>query len=184
MLGLYMEFSHPGAVFPGVAGMICLLLALLASQVLPINSVGLSLAILGLAFLAGERLTPSFGILGLGGLLAITLGSLFLYTPGSGLKVDRALIAATVGIMGTIVSAIIFLFVSDRRRRPRTGAEGLVDEVGRTTVAIEATGSGTVLVHGEIWTAVSEESLAKDVRIRIVKVLPGLRLQVVRDQDR
>jgi membrane-bound serine protease (ClpP class) len=79
LLGLYMEFSHPGVFFPGVAGSICLILALTAFQVLPINYAGLGLILLGIALLVGEAFAQSFGVLGIGGLISLALGSFFLF---------------------------------------------------------------------------------------------------------
>src|SRR4029079_8062163 len=79
LLGLYMEFAHPGVIFPGVAGAICLIIALTAFQVLPINYAGLGLVVLGIALLVGEAFAPSFGVLGVGGIISLALGSFFLF---------------------------------------------------------------------------------------------------------
>ena len=130
MLGLYMEFSNPGAIFPGVGGAICLLLALLAGQVLPINSTGVLLILLGMAFLLGEMLMPSFGVLGMGGIVALTLGSLFLYTPESGLSVDIGYLVVTIVMFTVAVVAMLGLLVRDRGRQARTGTEGLLGTTG------------------------------------------------------
>src|SRR3989304_5121361 len=83
ILGLYMEFSHPGVIFPGVAGGIALLLALTSFQILPINYAGLLLILLGIALLIGEAFLPSFGVLGIGGAIALWAGSLLLFVTGS-----------------------------------------------------------------------------------------------------
>ncbi|MFT4569913.1 MAG: membrane-bound serine protease (ClpP class) [Hyphomicrobiaceae bacterium] len=180
MLGLYMEISNPGSIFPGVIGAICLLLALMAAQVLPISLVAMSLVLLGMGFLLAEFFTPSFGVLGVGGIAALTLGSLFLYTPDSGLLVDRRLIAATVMTFAGCVSAILMLFVSDRRRRPRTGSEGIVGEVG---VASSAIGKrGTVKVHGEIWNARSEQPIAAGAAV-VIEQVEGMRVRVAESNE-
>jgi membrane-bound ClpP family serine protease len=90
LLGLYVEFTNPGVVFPGVAGAICLLLAMAALQVLPINYTGLALIGLGVSMLVAEAFLPSFGVIGVGGLVAFVLGSLLLFdTPDSTVQVDR-----------------------------------------------------------------------------------------------
>ncbi|MFQ5477462.1 MAG: nodulation protein NfeD [Candidatus Binatia bacterium] len=168
MLGLYMEFSHPGAIFPGVAGAICLLLALLASQVLPINSTGVLLLVLGMAFLLAELFLPSFGVLGFGGIVALTLGSLFLYTPESELFVARGLVWGTVGTFGAVMAAVLFLLVRDRKKPSVVGVEGLVGERGVSVSTVHH--SGTVKVHGEFWKATSALPVAANRPIRVVAV--------------
>lgn len=181
ILGLYMEFSNPGAIFPGVAGVICLLLALLAAQVLPINSIAVLLLIVGFAFLAAEAFLPSFGVLGFGGIVAITLGSLFLYTPDSQLFVDRSLIATTVLVFSAVAAAILVTVVRDRRRRPATGAEGLVGASGTTISPVHR--HGKIRVHGEIWNATSERPVEQGRSVRVVRV-DGLNLSVeAREED-
>lgn len=180
MLGLYMEFSNPGAIFPGVIGAICLLLALLAGQVLPISSIGILLVLLGMVFLVSELFLPSFGVLGFGGIVALTLGSLFLYTPESSLIVDRSLITATVAMFGSVVFAIVFLLVRDRARRPTTGGEGLVGETGTAVTAIDPAGrrpGGKVKVHGEIWNASSATAIEAGAPV-VVEAVAGLKIRV------
>ena len=99
ILGLYMEFSHPGVIFPGVAGGICLLLGLTSLQMLPFNYAGILLILLGVALLIGEAFLPSFGVLGIGGAISLALGSLLLFdTESSDLTVDRSMIFAVVEI--------------------------------------------------------------------------------------
>ena len=180
MLGLYMEFSNPGTIFPGVAGAICLLLALQASQVLPINLTAIMLLILGMSFMVAELFLPSFGVLGFGGLLALTLGSLFLYTPESQLIVDRSLILASVMMFGAALLLILTVIVRDRKRRARTGAEGLVGEIGKAVGAID--GTGRVRVHGEYWNAVSDEPIVENARVQIESV-DGLTITVKREEE-
>jgi membrane-bound serine protease (ClpP class) len=175
MLGLYMEMSNPGVVFPGVVGAICLLLALLAMQVLPVNSTAVLLILLGMAFLIAELFMPSFGILGLGGLLALTLGSLFLYTRESQLAVDPSLVMATLALFGLALALVAFVLVRDRRRRSVTGAEGLIGEAGVTVGVVH--GSGKVKVHGEIWNAISKERIEPDRPVE-VEAVEGLRVRV------
>ena len=104
LVQLILEGLNPGTAVPGVVGAICLLLALLAGQVLPINSTGVLLILLGMAFLLGEMLMPSFGVLGMGGIVALTLGSLFLYTPESGLSVDIGYLVATIAMFTVAVA--------------------------------------------------------------------------------
>lgn len=175
ILGLYMEFSNPGAIFPGVAGVICLLLALLAAQVLPISSIGVLLLLVGFAFLVAESFLPSFGVLGFGGIIAITLGSLFLYTPDSNLFVDRSLVTATVVVFAAVAIAIVLTVVRDRRRKPATGAESLVGQRGVALSRIHR--EGTIRIHGEIWNATSRVPIESGRAVRVVRV-DGLNLSV------
>jgi membrane-bound serine protease (ClpP class) len=179
LLGLYFEFANPGVVFPGVVGGICLLLALAAFQVLPINSTGLLLLLLAVALMVAEMFVPSFGILGVGGIVAFALGSLLLFdTPDSTIAVARPIIAAAVLTVSTFMLAIGYLVLRTQRRRPATGAEGLVGERG---IVREAVGSsGKIFVHGEYWNAVSETPLQVGDHIEVVRVEPGLRLRVRR----
>ncbi len=180
MLGLYMEFAHPGTVFPGVMGAICLLLALLAGQVLPINSTGVLLLLLGMGFFVGELLMPSFGMLGVGGIIAITLGSLFLYTPESGLYVDPKLIVATVSAFGLVLLFILMVLVRDRRRQAMTGAEGLVGEQGVAVTSIAKTGK--IRVHGEFWNAFSKTPIDSGRPVRVLRV-DRLRVEVAEAKE-
>jgi len=179
-LGLYMEFSNPGTIFPGVAGAICLLLALQASQILPINMTGVVLMLLGMSFLLAELFIPSFGVLGFGGLLALTLGSLFLYTPESQLVVDRSLVAASIALFGGALLLILTVIVRDGRRKPATGAEGLLGEIGRAAGPID--GRGKVRVHGEYWNAESREPIPDNARVRVESV-SGLTITVTKEEE-
>lgn len=180
LLGLYMEFSNPGAIFPGVAGVICLLLALLAGQVLPISSTAALLILVGMAFLLAEMFVPSFGVLGIGGIVAVTLGSLFLYTPESDLVVDRRLIAVVIAVFATVVVALIRLVVKDRSRRAATGTEGMVGSVGVAASSISR--EGMVRVHGELWKARSAHPVAEGESVRVLAV-HGLVLTVEANDD-
>ncbi len=175
MLGIYVEMSNPGLVLPGVAGAICLLLALLAASVLPINSTGALLLAVGMAFIVAEAFLPSFGALGVGGIIALALGSLFLYTPESALAVDRRLIAGAVGSVAAVGAIILGILVTDRRRRPSAGGEGMIGEIGVALIDLDP--SGTIKVRGEIWNATSSVGVAAGERVRIVK-LNGLRAEV------
>lgn len=180
MLGLYLELSHPGLVLPGVAGLICLLLALLAGQVLPISSTGVLLMLVGIAFVVAELFLPSFGVLGVGGMVALALGSLFLYTPESALEVDRRLVATTIGVMASLFALLIAVLWRDRRHRPSTGGEGMIGEVG--IVLSDLTPSGRIKVRGEIWNAWSRTPIRVGARVRIV-ALHGLEAEVVPEAD-
>ncbi len=152
ILGLYMEFSNPGVIFPGVAGGIALLLALTSFQILPINYAGLALILLGMALLAGEAFLPSFGVLGIGGIIALTLGSLLLFdTRGSDLVLDKKIVFTAVGTLSMFMIVIGFLVVQAHRRKPTLGVEGLLGEIAEVKVSLNP--EGKVFVHGEYWNA-------------------------------
>jgi len=181
MLGLYVEFTHPGAVLPGVVGAICLLLALLASQVLPISLAGLLLLVLGMGCMVAEAMAPSFGVLGFGGIIALALGSLFLYTTESALHVDRRLIGGVVAVFSAFVLFVVTVLVRDRRRPAIGGGEGLIGELGIAVTDIH--GSGQVKVHGERWSAVSDVPIASGRQVN-VEAVEGLRVRVRERQQR
>ena len=178
LLGLYIEFTHPGVTFPGVAGAICLLLALTALHVLPLNTSGLALFALGVALLVAEAFLPTFGLLGVGGLVAFLIGSLFLFdTAGTGVAVDRSLVFGVGGTVGALMLVIATLVLRAQRTRTRTGSEGMIGEVGVAQGRLAPT--GTVLVHGEYWTADSDDVIERGEPVEVLAVR-GLRLRVRR----
>lgn len=182
ILGLYMEFSHPGVIFPGVAGGICLLLALAGLQILPINYAGLALIVLGIGLLIGEAFAPSFGILGIGGIISLALGSFFLFdTEGSDLIVDRSIIFTAVGTLGSFVLAISYLVFRSQKSRPTMGIEGLVGELGETRSKLSPTGK--VFVHGEYWNAQADGEIESGEKVEIIGY-EGMSLKVRRVSER
>jgi len=174
--GLILEGYNPGAILPGVVGAICLLMALYAFQMLPVNYAGLGLIVLGIILMIAEVMAPSFGALGFGGIIAIVVGSIILMdTDVPGFGVSRSLIGAiaTVGSMGLM--AIILIAVRARQRPVVSGREELVGAAG---VALENfTGEGHVFVHSERWNAVSEAPVREKQAV-VVTGLDGLRLKV------
>ncbi|HWO42102.1 MAG TPA: nodulation protein NfeD [Candidatus Eisenbacteria bacterium] len=167
ILGLYMEFSHPGVIFPGVAGAICLLLALTAFHVLPINYAGLALILLGIALLVGEAFAPSFGVLGIGGMIALALGSFFLFdTESSDLAVDRSIIITTVATLGAFVLAVSYLVFRAQKAKPALGYEGLVGEIGEVRARLCPVGK--VFVHGEYWNAESDTEIEVGEKVEVI----------------
>lgn len=169
LLGLYLEFSHPGVIFPGLAGGICLLLALTAFQVLPINSTGVLLILLGIGLLVAELFVPSFGILGVGGIISFVLGSLFLFdAPADELAVDRSLIVTAALCVSASMLFVGMLAVRTWGQRPASGQEGLMGEVGEVRERIAP--RGKVWLHGEYWTAESDEELEVGQKVRVVSI--------------
>jgi membrane-bound serine protease (ClpP class) len=176
MLGLWVEFSHPGVVFPGVAGAICLLLGLTALHVLPVSASGLALLVLGLGLLLAEAFVPT-GLLGAGGIAALLFGSLFLFDRDAGVQVSRELVVIMTVLFSGFLLLIVTLVVRGQRRPIAVGAEAMVGEIGRAHERLAP--SGTVLVHGEYWAADSDEPVDAGERVRVMAV-EGLRLRVRR----
>ncbi|MBS1219274.1 MAG: hypothetical protein H6R21_2407 [Proteobacteria bacterium] len=175
--GLIFEFSSPGLGGPGVIGAICLLLAAYAFQLLPINYAGLGLILLGVAFIVAEAFVPSFGILGIGGAAALTMGAVILFdadTSGS-----YALPLPFIVTIGAVSSAVVFAtvaFALRARRRPVvSGGEELIGAPGIALDDFEQ--EGWVLVAGERWHATSTHSLRRGQSLR-VKSRTGLTLVV------
>jgi membrane-bound serine protease (ClpP class) len=180
LLGLYVEFTNPGVVFPGVAGAICLLLALAVLQVLPVNYTGLALIGLGIAMLIAEAFLPSFGVIGVGGLVAFVLGSLLLFdTPESTVRVDRGLIAGAALTLGTFSFAVAWLVVRSQRQRSTVGADGMLGEIGEVRRVVVPARRVKVFVHGEYWDADTDEPLEAGEAVEVT-AMNGLRLHVRR----
>ena len=179
-LGLYLEFYNPGLLIPGVIGGICFLLGLWATQVLPVNHTGMALIALGFVLMTAEMFTPSFGVLGLGGLVAFVLGSLFLFdTPDSTIAVDRRLIGAIAAATGSSILLMGFLVLRAHRAQPTSGVEGMIGEVGRVRRVLDQPNRAKVFVHGEHWEAVVEGEVATGDEVEVLSV-DGLRLRVKR----
>jgi membrane-bound serine protease (ClpP class) len=178
LLGLYFEFAHPGVFLPGVAGAICLLLALASFEVIPINIAGLLLILLGAGLLVSELFVTSYGALGIGGVIAFTLGSLFLVdTSQTNLSINRATIGGAAAAFSAVVLGLGYVVMRERRRPAMTGREGLIGEIGEVREAIAPGAAGRVLVRGELWRAVSDESLAPGTAVR-VRAVRGLEIRV------
>jgi membrane-bound serine protease (ClpP class) len=178
LLGLYFEFAHPGVYLPGVVGAICLLLALASFEVIPINLAGFLLILLGAGLLVSELFVTSYGVLGIGGVIAFVLGSLFLVdTSQTNLTVGRATIAGAAVAFSVIVLGLGYVVMRERRRPAMTGREGLIGEIGEVREAIQPGSAGRVLVHGELWRAVSDTSLSPETPVR-VRAVHGLEINV------
>lgn len=178
--GLLLEGYNPGAVLPGVVGAISLLLALYAFQVLSVNYAGLGLMLLGLALIVAEAFAPSFGALGLGGIVAFVVGSIILMdNEAPGFQVARGLIGGIAAAGGLIALLIATYFNRSRKRPVVTGATQLLSE---PAVALEDfEHSGQVRIRGEIWRAVTREPVKAGQRLRVLRV-DGLTLEVEPDR--
>jgi len=179
LLGIYgiiFELSNPGSILPGVVGVIFLILAFFAMQTLPINWAGLLLILFALVLFILEIKITSYGLLTLGGIVSMVLGSLMLFeSPYPFLKVSLSVIVPAV-----IVTALFFLFaiglgLKAQRRKPTTGREGIVGERGVAITPLNP--YGKIKVHGEIWEAFSENKVKEGDRVEVVSV-EGLQLKV------
>ena len=174
--GLLLEGYNPGVMLPGVAGTICLLVALFAFQILSVNYAGLALVALGVGMIIAEFFFPTFGSLGLGGLIAFVVGSLILFdTDVPGMNVTLPLIAAIATVGGLVVLGIAYIAARSMRRPVVTGVQGMIGD--NAEVLQGFTGTGRVRYRGELWNAHSDTELSPGQIARIVKV-EGLTLWV------
>jgi membrane-bound serine protease (ClpP class) len=183
-LGLMIELWTPGAILPGIAGGICLLLAFFAFQVLPVSYAGVLLILFGLALLVLEVKVTSYGLLGVGGVLSLFFGSLMLIdSPLPEMQIGlRLVVPVTIGIAGVLVF-LVTLAVRAQRTPAVTGASGMVNEIGTALTSFEAGDVGRVRAHGEIWSAVADGPVPAGADVRITAV-EGLQLRVSPVADR
>ena len=177
LLGLYFEFSHPGAILPGVLGGISLLLAVFAFQILPINYVGLGLIILAVILFILEIKVQSFGMLAVGGIAAMIIGSLMLIkAPVAELRPSLGFILPVVLTVALLVLFLLTLVFKAHARRPATGREGMVGETG--TARTDLSPAGKVFIHGELWQAEAGEPIRAGEKVKVLAVLDGLKIRV------
>ena len=174
LAGLYFELSNPGAILPGVVGGLCLILAFFGFQTLPVNTAGVLLILLSLVFFFLELQIASFGLLGLAGMVALTLGSIMLYEHPA-FRISWPVLAAGVLFVGGFFVLAAALVVRSHLNRPRTGADGLTGMEG--VVRRELNPTGKVLLRGELWNARSDAVLEPGRRVRVIGV-HGLTLEV------
>ena len=172
LAGLYFELAQPGAVFPGVVGAISLILAFYSFQTLPVNYAGLLLIALAVIFFIAEIKVASYGILSLGGIVSLTLGSIMLFED---VGVSLRLMAPTIVLIGGFFVIVSTLAFRAYRSKPQSGMEGLIGEVGIVQKPIDP--EGLVFVHGEYWRAISSEKLEPGEMVSVEEVT-GLILKV------
>ena len=175
-LAIFAELNHPGAVIPGVVGIISILLALFALNLLPTRYAALALLIAAFALFALEAKYATHGVLGIGGMICMVLGALFLVDgpiPEMRVHLLTALIVSVP--IGAITIFLMTLALRARRGRVTTGREGMIGEIGVARTQLEP--SGKVFVHGELWNATAKTSLAAGARVRVAGV-EGLQLIV------
>ena len=184
VLGLYVEFTHPGAFAPGVIGGIAMVLALYAMHLLPINFAGVLLIALAMALFILEAKFPTHGVLGVGGVVSMVLGALFLIrSPLTGMGVSLWTALAVVIPFGIIVIILMRLVLRSRTWKVSTGKEELIGEVGEVRETLGSSQNpdsmGSVFVHGELWRAAARpgETIPEGARVRVKKI-KGLTLEV------
>jgi membrane-bound serine protease (ClpP class) len=176
LAGLGAEISHPGLIFPGVLGALCLILFLFASQIIPVNWAGVLLVVLAIGLFVAEVKVASYGLLTLGGLVAMILGAMMLVdSPLPELRVDPWSLAPFILAFAAFTIALVRLVIQAQRRRAQTGAEGLLGQRGRA--ASEVSPEGWVVVQGERWRARAEERIAAGEAVEVLSV-EGLLLRV------
>ncbi|MFH1603078.1 MAG: nodulation protein NfeD [Pseudomonadota bacterium] len=184
LLGIYalvFEFSNPGMVFPGVVGAICVLIALYAFQMLPVNYAGLALILMGIGFMVGEAFFPTYGSLGVGGLIAFVVGSVILYdTDIPGYSIPFALIGGFAAASAAFLLLVIGTMLKAQRRPVVSGREELVGAGGE--VLADFVHEGWARVHSENWRVRSGTPLKAGQRVRVTAI-DGLTLDVIPDPD-
>lgn len=174
--GLILEFYNPGSIVPGTVGAICLLLAMYSFQLLPINYAGMALILLGIALMIGEAFEPSFGVLGIGGVIAFVIGSIILMdtdVPGFGIDIS---VIATFAITSIIL--LVFVVGMAIKARGRPVVSGIEELLGREALVIEDfEHEGRVNIHSENWSALCDTPLQKGQTVKVIGI-DGLTLQV------
>ena len=170
VFGIYVEFSHPGAVFPGVVGALCLLMFALAAQALPVSAVGILLVVLSIVMFVLEVKVTSFGMLTVGGVICLMLGSAILIDgPIPELRVPLQLVLPLSLALAAACAFAVRLVFKAQQDRVGTGVEGMTGETGTVTETLDP--AGKVFVHGEIWNAASAAgTIAQGGRVRVVRV--------------
>jgi len=168
--GLFFELQNPGMVFPGVVGGISLILGFYALHVLPVNYAGVALLFLSAILFIFDIYAPSHGILTAGGIISLIIGSIILFDSDVPyLRVSWEVIMAVVIVITAFVVLLLTLGVRAQFKKPTTGREGMVGEEGAARTKINEH-DGTVFVHGEYWSAVSDRPVDKDRRVKVVEV--------------
>jgi membrane-bound serine protease (ClpP class) len=178
-LGLYAEFTHPGAVIPGVVGAICSVLALYAMHLLPVNIAGVLLILTAVTLFVLEAKFTSHGVLLLGGVIAMVFGAIFLIrSPLTAGGVSLGMAVAVTLPFAAISVFLMRLVLRSRRWKPAAGAEELLSEQGIAVAGLKRGEEGMIRIHGETWRAVSSEDVAAGSPVRVRRI-EGLKLHVV-----
>jgi membrane-bound serine protease (ClpP class) len=175
-IGIMAELYNPGAILPGIVGTISLILAFYSFQSLPVNYAGMLLFVLGIVFFILEATVTSYGLLAIGGVIAMLLGSVMLMkTDVEFLQISWSVILPVVALAAAFSLFIVGMGVKAMRRRPVTGREEMIGLVGIVKTAL--TPNGQLAVHGELWEAISDRPLQPGEQAEVIRV-EGLRLYV------
>jgi membrane-bound serine protease (ClpP class) len=177
-IGLIVEISSPGLIFPGVAGGISLCLAFYSLGVLNAYWGGIALILLAMGLFITEYFTHSYGLLTAGGVASLVMGSLILFSHSPGIEVNRGLIAGVTAGITAFAIFVIGAIIRGQRRRKVTGAEGMIGEIAIAKTPLDPT--GTVLAEGELWTAASEGDRVEEGEEVIINKVEGLKLWVAK----
>ena len=170
LIGLYIEFTHPGVIFPGILGGISLFLAFLAFQILPVNYVGLGLILLSIGLFIAEIKVQGFGLLGVGGIISFVLGSIILVdSPIPEMRPAMSVIIVFALCFGSVFLFLTFKVLQTMKRKSDTGQEGIIGEKGTAKTDIDAIG-GKVFLHGEWWNAVSDRPIPAGSKVQVEKI--------------
>jgi membrane-bound serine protease (ClpP class) len=177
ILGIFFEISQPGVILPGAIGALSLLLAFLGLQMLPVNYIGVMLILLAIILFILEIKVISYGMLSVGGLVALAFGSVILIdSPLPYLQVSRAVIAATVTVCGGFIIMVLYFVVRVQKRGYVSGLEGMIGERGQAVTDLKL--RGRVYLHGEYWDARAEQEIAEGSEVEVVNSEPNLKLLV------
>jgi len=176
MLGIFFELANPGVILPGVIGAISLILAFFAFSALPVNFAGVLLILLALILFIAEIKVVSYGMLTVGGMIAMVMGSLLLFeSPEPWLRLSWGLIFLTVLVTAVFFAVVVSKVLAAQYRHPTTGQEGLINEEGVAQSPIAA--AGKVFIRGEYWEARSDAPIAAGEKV-VVEAVEGMRLKV------
>lgn len=177
IIGIFFEISQPGVVLPGAIGAIAILLALFAFSSLPVNYIGVLLILLAIVLFILEVKVVSYGMLAVGGIIAMAFGSLMLIDSSEPyLQISKAVIAATVAVSASFFLLATGMVIRTQRQPVTSGQEGMVGKIGEVIEPID--GNGRVFVHGESWQACADEPITTGTKVEIIRVMAGLSLKV------
>jgi membrane-bound serine protease (ClpP class) len=175
--GIILEFYHPGGILPGVVGVICLVLGLYGLHTLPINYAGVALILLAIILFIAEIKIASHGLLTVGGVISLLLGSFMLIdvsSPLEGPTISSKVIITTVVVISALFVFLIYIVVKARRKKVVTGEAGMIGEIGEVLDEISSGVGGAVKVHGEIWNAETEsgstEKIQRGEHVKIISI--------------